>query len=87
MPSYAQMVLRPGRKAVSNPITIVDGVARWKHLPGDTYLLVGYDILGKRFTIESSDFKVINNTPCNRGHKYLIREGCKFLIQTLRKSH
>ena len=67
---------------MQKPVKIENGKAVWAACEGDSYLITGTDLRGKRFKREGSWFTVscIN---AYRGTRWLVRAGKRYKIQTV----
>lgn len=66
---------------MSSPFTIdADGVKSWKPEPGDSYLVCGKTVDGKRFRQTWPTWFWANGINMYEGRKYLVRGGKRHLI-------
>ena len=60
-----------------------DGTVAWWQLPADRYIVIGRDVYGKRFRIESDNFGYVGRINMWHGRIYLMRNGKRILVRTV----
>lgn len=73
---------KPGRKDDS-PIEIVDGKAGWTPQKDDRYMVTGVDVHDKRFRLMYNSWFMAAGINVYRGRKWLVRDGKRYLIQSV----
>lgn len=68
-----------------SPVTHAsDGTCAWLSMPGDTYLVVGRTVNGRRFRQVHSSWWWARGINLYNGRKYLVRDGKRYLIASVR---
>lgn len=60
-----------------------NGEIAWTHEAGDSYLVTGTDVYGKKFSIKCGTWFTAKCINLYRGNKYLVRNGKKIKLQSV----
>lgn len=66
---------------MKSPFEIVNGQKHWSYEKGDQYLITGVTLDGKRFRTTYSSWQIAKCINLWSGHKWLVRDGKRYLIQ------
>ena len=56
------------------------GMKTWENLPGDSYLITGFDKVGQKFRLKAFSWGYASGINVWKGSKWLIRDGKRHLI-------
>lgn len=72
-------------KKAKSPVTRAsDGTCTWLSVPGDTYLVVGRTVDGRGFRQVHTSWAYAKGINLYNGRKYLVRDGRRYLIASVR---
>jgi hypothetical protein len=67
-----------------SPFTVLpDGRKEWEHKAGDSYVVTGRYPDGRRFRAIIANWCHVAGINLWRGHKWLVRDGKRYLIQSV----